>query len=68
VSLPADDLDSIRVLTRAETLKAVGVSSMTWWRMEQDKETPPKTRLSEGRFGYRLIDVREWLNKRREEA
>jgi predicted DNA-binding transcriptional regulator AlpA len=46
------DLESIRVLSRSETLKMVGLSDRTWDRLEARGETPPKTRLSLNRIGY----------------
>jgi predicted DNA-binding transcriptional regulator AlpA len=61
-------LDAIRVLTRTQTIKMVGVSDRTWDRLEARGETPPKTRISEGRIGYRASDIKEWLDRRREVA
>jgi predicted DNA-binding transcriptional regulator AlpA len=61
-----DDLDSIRVLSEPETYRTVGVSDRTWERLKAAGDTPPKTRLSEGRVGYRVCDIKEWLDARRE--
>jgi predicted DNA-binding transcriptional regulator AlpA len=61
-----DDLDSVRVLTRHQTIEAVGVSNKTWERLEAVGDAPPKTRLSTGRIGYRICDIKAWLDKRRE--
>jgi predicted DNA-binding transcriptional regulator AlpA len=61
-----NDLDAIRVLNRSETLKVVGLSDRTWDRLEERGEGPPKTRMSRGRIGYRVCDIREWLDRRRE--
>jgi predicted DNA-binding transcriptional regulator AlpA len=60
----ADGLDAIRVLSRSETLKMVGLSDRTWDRLEARGETPPKTRLSPNRIGYRASDIRQWLDAR----
>ena len=60
------DLESIRVLNRSETLKMVGLSDRTWDRLEARGETPPKTRISQGRIGYRVADLVKWLDSRRE--
>jgi predicted DNA-binding transcriptional regulator AlpA len=60
------DLDIIRVLSRPETLKAVGLSERTWDRLEERGETPPKTPISQGRVGYRVADIMRWLDARRE--
>jgi predicted DNA-binding transcriptional regulator AlpA len=61
-----DGLDAIRVLNRTETIRMVGLSDRTWDRLEARGQTPPKTRISEGRIGYRVCDIREWLDRRRE--
>jgi predicted DNA-binding transcriptional regulator AlpA len=61
-----DDLDSVRVLTRLQTIEAIGVSDRTWDRLESAGDTPPITRLSTGRVGYRVSDIKAWLDKRRE--
>lgn len=60
-----NDFDSVRVLTKPETLKILGLSEPTWLRMEQRGETPPKTQISPNRIGYRLVDIKEWLDRRR---
>ena len=62
----ANDLDVIRVLSRPETLKMVGLSDRTWDRLEARGETPPKTRISRNRIGYRVADILRWLDQRRE--
>ena len=62
----AENLDAIRVLSRSETIRAVGLSDRTWDRLEAAGDTPPKTRISQGRIGYRICDVKEWLDRRRE--
>ena len=64
----ANDLDVIRVLSRPETLKMVGLSDRTWDRLEARGETPPKTRISTNRIGYRVADIVRWLDQRRENA
>jgi predicted DNA-binding transcriptional regulator AlpA len=63
-----DDLDSVRVLTRPEAVKALGVSIRTWERLEAAGDAPPKVRLSQGRIGYRLSDIQNWLDRRCERA
>lgn len=63
-----DSLDSVRVLTRPEVVKTLGVSIRTFERLEAAGDAPPKTRLSEGRVGYRLKDVAAWLERRRAPA
>ena len=62
------DLDLVRVLTRPETIKVVGVSEKTWERLEALGDIPTRTRLSQGRVGYRVVDIAAWLDARRETA
>src|SRR6516165_1325465 len=62
------DLSAIRVLTRRETIKILGLSDRTWDRLEHSGQTPPKTQLSDNRIGYRLADIAKWLDGRRELA
>ena len=60
-----DDLKTIRVLSRPKTIEVLGVSERTFERLEAAGDVPPKTRLSEGRVGYRVSDIEEWLERRR---
>jgi predicted DNA-binding transcriptional regulator AlpA len=60
--------DLIRVLTEPETVEALGLSRRTWDRLKQLGDVPTKTRLSEGRIGYRVRDLAAWLDARREGA
>ena len=65
--MPTDDfLESVRVIKKTEAQRLTGVSPDTWDRMEARGDAPPRTRISERRFGYRLADLREWLDARRE--
>src|SRR4029077_15757933 len=64
-TMAIDHLDSIRVLTKKETLHATGLSEDTWDRLKERGETPPEMQLSERRFGYRLVDVKKWRDRRR---
>ena len=63
-----DDLNSIRVLSEPQTYRAIGVSDRTWERLKAIGDVPPKTRLSEGRVGYRVSDIKAWLDRRRVEG
>jgi predicted DNA-binding transcriptional regulator AlpA len=58
--------DELKVYTRKETQKLLGLSGRTWDRLEALGETPPKTRLSPNRIGYRAPDIAAWLDARRE--
>jgi predicted DNA-binding transcriptional regulator AlpA len=60
-----DDLDSVRVLTKPQTLKMLGLSSRTWDRLIARGETPPKIQISTNRIGYRVSDLKQWLDRRR---
>jgi predicted DNA-binding transcriptional regulator AlpA len=59
------DYESVRVVDRPTAISIAGVSPRTWDRLESRGETPPKTRLSPNRTGYRLIDLKNWLDARR---
>ncbi len=61
-----DDCDLVRVLTKPQVLKLTSLSTRTWERMEARGETPPKTYISENRIGYRVVDLKNWLDKRRD--
>jgi predicted DNA-binding transcriptional regulator AlpA len=54
----------VRVLTRRETIKCIGVDERTFDRLEAAGDAPPKTQLSKRRIGYRLTDIDAWLNGR----
>jgi predicted DNA-binding transcriptional regulator AlpA len=56
----------LKVYTKKETQKLLGLSGRTWDRLEALGETPPKTRLSPNRIGYRAPDIAGWLDARRE--
>jgi predicted DNA-binding transcriptional regulator AlpA len=58
--------DELKVYTKKETQKLLGLSGRTWDRLEALGETPPKTRLSPNRIGYRAPDIGGWLDARRE--
>jgi predicted DNA-binding transcriptional regulator AlpA len=60
-----DILDSVRILDERTTIKVVGVSPRTWDRMKARRETPPATQISDRRIGYRIIDLKAWLDSRR---
>ena len=49
--------DLVRVLSEPEAIEAIGVSRRTWDRLKSLGDIPVKTRLSEGRIGYRVSDV-----------
>ena len=60
------NMSDLRVLTRIEALRVLGLSARTWARLEAKGKTPPKIRLSEGRVGYAARDLWQWIEARRE--
>jgi predicted DNA-binding transcriptional regulator AlpA len=63
--ITGDIYDSVRVVDKPTACRIVGVDRRTWERMESRRETPPKTRLSPNRTGYRIADLKAWLDARR---
>ena len=59
-------LDSIRVVDEPTAIMLTGLSPRTWDRLRARGETPPVTKLSERRIGYRVADINAWLDARRE--
>jgi predicted DNA-binding transcriptional regulator AlpA len=59
------DYESVRVVDRPTAIKLTNLSQRTWARLEARGDTPPKTRLSANRTGYRLSDLKAWLDARR---
>ena len=60
------DIEAIKVLNRRDAIAQLGLSERTFQRLEASGDGPPKTRLSEGRVGYRVCDLAAWLDARRE--
>jgi predicted DNA-binding transcriptional regulator AlpA len=54
----------LRVLSRRQTIELVGVSEKTWERLEATGDVPIKTQLSQGRVGFRVDHVKQWLDAR----
>ena len=61
-----DGLNAIRVLSEIELRKMLGLSKKTFERLRYRGDVPPKTQLSDRRVGYRVCDVEEWLDRRRQ--
>jgi predicted DNA-binding transcriptional regulator AlpA len=64
----SDGLELVRVLDEQTAIELVGVSPRTWDRMRARGETPPVTKISDRRIGYRVVDLKKWLDGRREGA
>ena len=58
-------IELVKVLTRPELIAALGIQRNTLDRLEARGEGPPRTQLSPNRIGYRVCDVKEWLDRRR---
>jgi predicted DNA-binding transcriptional regulator AlpA len=63
----SDVFENVRIVDRPAAREIVGVSRRTWERMEARGETPPITKISPNRTGYRLIDLQKWLDSRRQD-
>jgi predicted DNA-binding transcriptional regulator AlpA len=61
-----DGLESVRVLNERDAAQVIGVSPRTWDRLRARGETPPATKISARRIGYRVADIKAWLDARRE--
>jgi predicted DNA-binding transcriptional regulator AlpA len=60
------NFDSVRVVSKREAAKLANVSERTWDRLEAKGDVPTKTRISRNRIGYRVSDLKIWLDARRE--
>jgi len=58
-------MDVIRVVNERQAIELIGVSLRTWDRMKARGELPPATKLSDRRIGYRVTDIKDWLDARR---
>ncbi len=52
------------VLTEPQVCVLVGFSPDTLHRLHRNGEGPVRTQLSERRHGYRLGEIRRWLDQR----
>jgi predicted DNA-binding transcriptional regulator AlpA len=62
----AEGLNAIRVLSETELRQMLGISERTFDRMRYRGDVPVKTQLSARRIGYRVSDVEQWLDRRRQ--
>jgi hypothetical protein len=63
----SDPFESVRIVDEPTAIGLLDISKDTWKRMRDRGEGPPVTKISERRIGYRLIDLRRWLDARRVE-
>jgi predicted DNA-binding transcriptional regulator AlpA len=61
----SDAFDLVRVVDEQTAIMLTGVSPRTWDRLRARGEAPPATKLSERRIGYRIVDLKAWLDARR---
>lgn len=61
----SDAFDLVRVVDEQTAIMLTGVSPRTWDRLRARGEAPPATKLSERRIGYRIVDLKNWLDARR---
>ena len=61
----SDAFDLVRVVDEPTAIMLAGVSPRTWDRLRAKGDIPPITRLSERRIGFRLVDLKAWLDARR---
>jgi predicted DNA-binding transcriptional regulator AlpA len=61
----SDPFESVRVVDEHTAANLAGVSLRTWDRLRARGDVPPITQISPNRIGYRLVDLRAWLDARR---
>jgi len=61
----SDPLDLVRVVDEPTAIMLVGVSPRTWDRLRAKGDVPPITKRGDRRIGYRLVDLKAWLDARR---
>ena len=52
------------ILSKKQTLKAVGLSDSTVGRQEQRGEFPQRIQISRNRVGWRRSQIEQWLAER----
>ena len=60
------EFDQVRVVDEPTAIMLVGVSPRTWDRMRARGDIPPITKLSHRRIGFRIVDLKAWLDARRQ--
>jgi predicted DNA-binding transcriptional regulator AlpA len=57
---PAEDT----ILSNLQAAEMIGCHRATLEKLHRRGEGPPRIRISDRRFGYRLGDLRQWLQSR----
>lgn len=53
------------IIVRPSDLPALlSLSRTTIWRLERNSDFPQRLRLSAGAVGYRMVDIKAWLDSR----
>jgi predicted DNA-binding transcriptional regulator AlpA len=65
-TIMTEDFDAVRCVSEPELRRLLGISDMTFTRMKARGDAPPKTQISPGRIGYRVADIKAWLDRRRQ--
>ncbi len=60
-----DPFDDVRVINEKTARELVDLSPRTWDRLRAAGDTPPITKISARRIGYRISDIKKWLDARR---
>jgi predicted DNA-binding transcriptional regulator AlpA len=63
-TMSLEHLDSVRIIRNKEMPSVIGMSPRQWKRLKRLGDCPPEIRLSERVLGYRLSDVKTWLDKK----
>ncbi len=53
-----------RIIRAKEVQEMIGISRTTLWRMEKKGEFPRRVSLGVGSVGWRLGEVKQWINQR----
>lgn len=55
---------SDRIIRAKEVQSMTGLSRTTLWRLENKNEFPHRIRLGTNSVGWRLIDIKNWINEK----
>lgn len=61
------EFDLVRVVDEPTAIMLIGVSPRTWDGMRARGDIPPITKLSYRRIGFRIVDLKTWLDARRQQ-
>ena len=64
MDVEADAFDNVRVVDEPTAIEICNSSPRTWKRMKARGETPPMTKISDNRVGYRIVHLKAWLDAR----